>query len=456
MPGTMEERVGRLHRDVQGQNRDLLVATVGVAVVGYARLGLVPDGDSGTAPAGWYVLGLMVAPSVRRLGVGEALLRGVVERAAVLGAGELWSFTDVRNAVSADLHRLVGFVEQRRGRIGFPGLPADSEDVLLRLLPIVPVVQRQLDRKLEPARAADAEPLLALREAAAAWLADRGIRQWQPGEASLADVRHQVQAGEWHVVREAEAPAAALRLLWQDEPVWGTSRRGDRAHWGVAVGPSGEDRRLVPAELGRLLTKHHPMPVALALGICSLPGLLFGLGIWLGALRSWIGGVAMFVGMTLLVVALFSEFLFIEQRLHEHGLVLDSFIPGTPRYVLPYAAIDLDSIRPAPRQPIPEADRLNVMKNRKFRQVWGSDSVLFTSITPSEARRLAKGRESWEHLVEGFSRRSDPPLLSGAGQEWAMSLSDSTGEEWAVGFSDNARAAADLADAVAREQGVHG
>jgi ribosomal protein S18 acetylase RimI-like enzyme len=221
MPGTMEERVGRLHRDVQGQNRDLLVATVGVAVVGYARLGLVPDGDSGTAPAGWYVLGLMVAPSVRRLGVGEALLRGVVERAAVLGAGELWSFTDVRNAVSADLHRLVGFVEQRRGRIGFPGLPADSEDVLLRLLPIVPVVQRQLDRKLEPARAADAEPLLALREAAAAWLADRGIRQWQPGEASLADVRHQVQAGEWHVVREAEAPAAALRLLWQDEPVWG-------------------------------------------------------------------------------------------------------------------------------------------------------------------------------------------------------------------------------------------
>jgi len=211
----------------------------------------------------------------------------------------------------------------------------------------------------------------------------------------------------------------------------------------------------VPPELGHLLAKHHPMPVALALGICSLPGLLFGLGIWLGALHSWIGGVAMFLGTTLLVIALFSEFLFIEHRLHEHGLVLDSFVPGTPSYVLPYAAIDLESIRPGPRQPIPEDDRLNVGKNRKFRQVWGSDSVLFTSITPAQARGLAKGRESWEHLVEGFSRRSDPPLLSGAGQEWAMSLSHSTGEEWAVGFSDNARAAADLADAVAREQGAH-
>jgi len=199
----------------------------------------------------------------------------------------------------------------------------------------------------------------------------------------------------------------------------------------------------VPPELGHLLAKHHPMPVALALGICSLPGLLFGLGIWLGALHSGVGGLVMFAGMTLLVIALFSEFLFIEQRLHEHGLVLDSFIPGTPRYVLPYAAIDLDSIRPAPRQPIPEADRLNVMKNRKFRQVWGSDSVLFTSITPSEARRLAKGKESWQHLVDAFSRLPDSSVRLRAA------------EEWAVGFSDNARAADDLAQAVGREQGAH-
>lgn len=179
------------------------------------------------------------------------------------------------------------------------------------------------------------------------------------------------------------------------------------------------------------------MPVALAFGICALPGLVFGAGIWLGALHSLVGGLLLFAFTTLLIVGLFSEFLFIEQRVHEHGLVLDSFVPGTPNYVLPYATIDLDSIRPGPRQPIPEEDRLDVLKNRKFRQVWGSDVVLFTSIKPAEARRLAKGRESWQSLVDGFQRLPSSVRLR-------------AGEEWAVGFSDNTRAAADLAEAVAR------
>jgi len=74
---------------------------------------------------------------------------------------------------------------------------------------------------LEPAVAADAEALLVLREAASAWLVGRGIRQWEPGEVTLEEVRGQVDAGQWHVVREDEVPVAALRLLWQDERVWG-------------------------------------------------------------------------------------------------------------------------------------------------------------------------------------------------------------------------------------------
>ncbi len=68
---------------------------------------------------------------------------------------------------------------------------------------------------------ADTQALLALREAAAAWLATRGIRQWEPGEVGLEEIRGQVEAGQWHVVRENSAPVAALRLLWQDEHVWG-------------------------------------------------------------------------------------------------------------------------------------------------------------------------------------------------------------------------------------------
>jgi len=74
---------------------------------------------------------------------------------------------------------------------------------------------------LEQAEPADAEPLLALREAAAVWLAARGVRGWEPGEVGLDEVRGQVEAGQWHVLRDGGGPVAALRLLWQDEAVWG-------------------------------------------------------------------------------------------------------------------------------------------------------------------------------------------------------------------------------------------
>lgn len=73
----------------------------------------------------------------------------------------------------------------------------------------------------QPARVADAQAVLGLRETAAAWLASRGVRQWEPGEVGLEEVRAQVEAGQWHVVREDGASVAALRLLWQDEHVWG-------------------------------------------------------------------------------------------------------------------------------------------------------------------------------------------------------------------------------------------
>jgi hypothetical protein len=50
---------------------------------------------------------------------------------------------------------------------------------------------------VQPARAEDVACLHDLREATARWLTERGIRQWHPGEVSLATVRAQVSAGEW-------------------------------------------------------------------------------------------------------------------------------------------------------------------------------------------------------------------------------------------------------------------
>ncbi len=73
----------------------------------------------------------------------------------------------------------------------------------------------------EPARPADAEDLVQLRDAAARWLLDRGIEQWGPGELDVAGVEAQVRAGEWHVVRTGHGIVAALRLLWDDPFVWG-------------------------------------------------------------------------------------------------------------------------------------------------------------------------------------------------------------------------------------------
>ena len=67
----------------------------------------------------------------------------------------------------------------------------------------------------------DAALLLALREAQSAWLAGRGIQQWKAGGVALDEIEDQIQAGEWHVLRDDGDLAAAVRLLWQDEDFWG-------------------------------------------------------------------------------------------------------------------------------------------------------------------------------------------------------------------------------------------
>lgn len=100
--------------------------------------------------------------------------------------------------------------------------------------------------QVRPASADDAAAILALRAAAERWLAARGIEQWHPGEVSLADVRRQVSAGEWHVAWDDRAMHAALRLLWSDSMWTGHGTQGpaiyvhglviDRAQAGRGLG----------------------------------------------------------------------------------------------------------------------------------------------------------------------------------------------------------------------------
>ena len=67
----------------------------------------------------------------------------------------------------------------------------------------------------------DAPVLALLRDEAAQWQQERGIRQWAPGEVPQAQFEEQAAAGEWHLVRTADGAVAAVRLLDADPLFWG-------------------------------------------------------------------------------------------------------------------------------------------------------------------------------------------------------------------------------------------
>jgi GNAT superfamily N-acetyltransferase len=71
------------------------------------------------------------------------------------------------------------------------------------------------------ARDVHAEPLLALRETAARWLASLGIHQWEPGEVSLEEIGSQVREGHWWVLEGDDRLRGALRVLTADPDAWG-------------------------------------------------------------------------------------------------------------------------------------------------------------------------------------------------------------------------------------------
>ncbi|HEY2241734.1 MAG TPA: GNAT family N-acetyltransferase [Streptosporangiaceae bacterium] len=95
----------------------------GGAVVGYARARYFEpraDAPARTAPAGYYLTGVLVAPAHRRLGVGEQLTRARMGWAAER-AEEMWYFTNAGNRASLRLHEALGFAEVTRDVV-FPGV----------------------------------------------------------------------------------------------------------------------------------------------------------------------------------------------------------------------------------------------------------------------------------------------------------------------------------------------
>jgi ribosomal protein S18 acetylase RimI-like enzyme len=112
----VEDALRRTGRDVADADTLLLVALVGGTVVGFGRAAvLTPPADDRlrAMPAGWYLLGVVVADDWRRRGIGRALTAARLQVIRGL-ATEAFYFANAGNVVSRRLHEGFGFVELTR------------------------------------------------------------------------------------------------------------------------------------------------------------------------------------------------------------------------------------------------------------------------------------------------------------------------------------------------------
>ncbi len=101
----------------------LLLAETGGQVVAYGRARRFdppPDAPANTAPAGYYLTGLLVALEYRRQGIGEQLTRARMAWTAER-ATEIWFFANAANRASLLLHHGLGFREVTRD-FTYPGV----------------------------------------------------------------------------------------------------------------------------------------------------------------------------------------------------------------------------------------------------------------------------------------------------------------------------------------------
>jgi GNAT superfamily N-acetyltransferase len=97
--------------NIEHRDRYLVVARAGDELIGYGRTAWFepdPAAPAKAAPAGYYLIGLVVDPPWRRRGVASAIISARLAWVA-LRASAAWYFADVRNRVSIQLHEQAGF-----------------------------------------------------------------------------------------------------------------------------------------------------------------------------------------------------------------------------------------------------------------------------------------------------------------------------------------------------------
>ena len=135
--GPVEKRRQKLVADLEHPDRYTVVACADDLVVGYAsvfRHDLTPEHPAGTAPSGYYLVGLIIAPDWRRQGIGELLtldrMRWTASR-----ADTIWYFANVANGATLDLHQRLGFEEVTRD-FTFPNAPLQPGTGVLLKAPL--------------------------------------------------------------------------------------------------------------------------------------------------------------------------------------------------------------------------------------------------------------------------------------------------------------------------------
>jgi ribosomal protein S18 acetylase RimI-like enzyme len=122
-------------RDIETREHHLVVAESRGGIIGYGRARLFepePQALSDTAPRGYYLTGVFVAPNERHAGVGAALTEARLDWISGRAA-DAWFFANARNAASIALHERFGFEAVTR-HFFFPGLTFDGgEGILFRL-----------------------------------------------------------------------------------------------------------------------------------------------------------------------------------------------------------------------------------------------------------------------------------------------------------------------------------
>lgn len=126
-----------LEGDLGNPSRFIVVAEVAGTVVGYGRtthFRRSAEAPADCAPSGHYLVGLAVAPSLRRQGIGTALTHARLEWIWAQ-AREAWYFANSRNVASIALLARFGFREVTRA-FAFPGVGfGDGEGILFCAVP---------------------------------------------------------------------------------------------------------------------------------------------------------------------------------------------------------------------------------------------------------------------------------------------------------------------------------